>query len=135
MIFDAERDLDREEVVVEQVVEEVVEEDVVEKEVAEKSTPKAKGVAPKARSISISEPSESHRADIPKKNLNKGKGKMVEPEKPLKRKYQILLDKEEARRLQAIFDEEARMAKEEAEKEAQLVEDWDNMKAKIDIDF
>ncbi|GKC87474.1 putative ribonuclease H-like domain-containing protein [Tanacetum coccineum] len=64
-----------------------------------KNTSKAKGVAPKARSISISEPSESHRADIPKKNLDKGKGKMVEPEKPLKRKDQILLDEEEARRL------------------------------------
>ncbi|GJX67258.1 hypothetical protein Tco_0302985 [Tanacetum coccineum] len=100
MMFDDDKDLSGEEVVVEKV--------------AEKNTPKAKGVAPKARSISISEPSESHRADIPKKNLDKGKGKMVEPEKPLKRKDQILLD--------------------EAEKEAKLVEDWDNVKAKMDTD-
>ncbi|GJX32648.1 hypothetical protein Tco_0242503 [Tanacetum coccineum] len=156
-MFDAELDLVGEEIVVEEVRnEEVMVENVaekfVEKDVAEialnedeiilaqtfqklKNTPKAKGVTPKAKSISIREPSESHRAKIPKKNLDKGKGKMVEPEKPLKRKQQILLDEEEARRLQAIFDEEARLAKEEADKEAQLVEDWDNVKAKVDTDY
>ncbi|GJT37830.1 hypothetical protein Tco_0937695 [Tanacetum coccineum] len=148
MMFNAEIDLAGEEIVVEKVAKKVVEKEVVVEKVAEKdaekiaevslnedeitlaqtlqklkNTPKAKGVAPKARSISISEPSESHRAEIPKKNLDKGKGKLVEPEKPLKRKQQILLDEEEARRLQAIFDEEARMTKEEAEKEAKLVED------------
>ncbi|GJX06903.1 hypothetical protein Tco_0194835 [Tanacetum coccineum] len=82
-----------------------------------KNAPKAKGVAPKAKGISIKEPSESHKAELPKKNLDKGK------------------DEEEARRLQAIFDEEARLAKEEADKEAQLVEDWDNVKAKVDTDY
>ncbi|GKD50541.1 hypothetical protein Tco_1279517 [Tanacetum coccineum] len=148
MMFNAEIDLDGEEIVVEKVAEKAVKKEVVVEKVAEKdaekiaevslnedeitlaqtlqklkNTPKAKGVAPKARSISISEPGESHRAEIPKKNLDKGKGKLVEPEKPLKRKQQILLDEEEARRLQAIFDEEARMTKEEAKKEAKLVED------------
>ncbi|GKA33229.1 hypothetical protein Tco_0719596 [Tanacetum coccineum] len=124
-IFDAEKDLAGEEVVVEEVIaEEVVVEKVakkiVEEKVAEialnddeitlartlqklKNTPKAKGVASKVRSISIREPSESHRADIPKKNPDKRK--------------------------------EARMAKEEAEKEAKLVEDWDNVKAKMDTDY
>ncbi|GJW58941.1 hypothetical protein Tco_0105672 [Tanacetum coccineum] len=157
-MFDAELDLAGEEIVVEEVrneevmVEKVVEKsakNIIEEEVALnedeitlaqtlqklKNTPKAKGVAPKAKSISIREPSESHRAKIPKKNPDKGKGKMVEPEKPLKRKQQILLDEEEARRLQSIFDEEARLAKEEANKEAQLVEDWDNVKAKVDTDY
>ncbi|GJY85282.1 putative ribonuclease H-like domain-containing protein [Tanacetum coccineum] len=151
MMFDVDKDLSGEEVMVEKVAEKVVEKEVAEK-VAKvslnddeitlaqtlqklKSTPKAKGVAPKARSISINEPSESHRADIPKKNLDKGKGKMVEPEKPLKRKDQILLDEEEARRLQAIIDEEAMIAKEGAEKEAKLVEDWDNKKAKMDTHY
>ncbi|GKF12512.1 hypothetical protein Tco_0050438, partial [Tanacetum coccineum] len=117
------------EVMVEKVTEKEVAEKVVEKEVAEKvaevslnddeitlaqtlqklkSTPKAKGVAPKVKGFSINEPSEFHRADIPmKKNLDKGKAKMIEPKKPLKRKDQILLDEEEARRLQAIFGEEA----------------------------
>ncbi|GJU37659.1 hypothetical protein Tco_1186013 [Tanacetum coccineum] len=150
MLFDAEKYLSGEEV----ILEGVVTEKVAEKEVAEevnlnedeitlaqtlqklKSTPKAKGVAPKSKGVTISEPSDTHRADIPKQNnIDKGKAKMIESEKPLKRKDQILLDKEEARRLQEIFDEEARMAEEEAEKEAKLVEEWDNVKEKMDADY
>ncbi|GKG12027.1 hypothetical protein Tco_0346264, partial [Tanacetum coccineum] len=81
-----------EEVMVEKVAEKEVAEKVVEKEFAEKvaevslnddeiivaqtlqklkNTPKAKGVPPKVKGISINEPSEFHRADIPmKKNLD-----------------------------------------------------------------
>ncbi|GKF30458.1 hypothetical protein Tco_0100256 [Tanacetum coccineum] len=37
---------------------------------------------------------------------DKGKAKMVEPEKPLKKKYQIMFDKEVAQKLQAQLDAE-----------------------------
>ncbi|GJR30173.1 hypothetical protein Tco_1106405 [Tanacetum coccineum] len=43
---------------------------------------------------------------------DKGKAKMIEPEKPLKKKDQVLLDEQEAIKLQAQFDEEARIARE-----------------------
>ncbi|GKE52746.1 hypothetical protein Tco_1487902 [Tanacetum coccineum] len=151
MMFDAEKDLSGEEVVVEKVAEMVLEKEVAEEvnlneneitlaQILQKlkSTPKAKGVAPKSKGIFINEPSETHVSVIPKqKNLDKGKGKMDEIENPMKlsRKEQISFDEEEARRLQALFDEEARMVEEAAKKEAQLVEQWDNMKAKMDADY
>ncbi|GJW14793.1 hypothetical protein Tco_0018926 [Tanacetum coccineum] len=46
---------------------------------------------------------------------DKGKGIMVEPEKPLKKKDQISLDEQEAVRLQVAFDEEERLAREKDE--------------------
>ncbi|GKD84857.1 hypothetical protein Tco_1356011 [Tanacetum coccineum] len=45
---------------------------------------------------------------------DKGKEKMIEPEKPLKKKDQIKFDEEEALRLQAKFDEEDKLAREKA---------------------
>ncbi|GJZ95370.1 hypothetical protein Tco_0667704 [Tanacetum coccineum] len=42
---------------------------------------------------------------------DKGKGIIVEPEKPLKKKDQISFDEQEAIRLQAEFDEEERLAR------------------------
>ncbi|GJU30541.1 hypothetical protein Tco_1174130 [Tanacetum coccineum] len=64
-----------------------------------------------------------------------------EQEKPLKlsRKEHIRFDEQEARRLQAQFDKEARIANEEAQriKEANLalIEEWNNIQAKIDADY
>ncbi|GKG21015.1 hypothetical protein Tco_0380816, partial [Tanacetum coccineum] len=46
---------------------------------------------------------------------DKGKAKMIELEKPLKKKDQIKFDKEEALRLQAKFEEEDRLAREKAQ--------------------
>ncbi|GJW13220.1 hypothetical protein Tco_0017353 [Tanacetum coccineum] len=46
---------------------------------------------------------------------DKGKAKMIEPEKPLKKKDQIKFDEEEALRLQAKFNEEDRLAREKAQ--------------------
>ncbi|GKD19759.1 hypothetical protein Tco_1208917 [Tanacetum coccineum] len=61
---------------------------------------------------------------------------MVEPEKPLKKKDQIRLDEETTKRLQAEFDEEERLTKEEAQKieeaNISLIKEWDNIQAKID---
>ncbi|GJU81680.1 hypothetical protein Tco_1284045 [Tanacetum coccineum] len=61
---------------------------------------------PKARGVVVQEPSEfrtttssSQTSQLPQAK-DKGKGKMVEPEKPLKKKDQILVDKEIAQRLQ-----------------------------------
>ncbi|GKA56921.1 hypothetical protein Tco_0755993 [Tanacetum coccineum] len=51
------------------------------------------------------------------KGLDKGKGKMVEPEKPIKKKELIRLDEEIASKLQAEFDEEVRLAREKVEKD------------------
>ncbi|GJS87378.1 hypothetical protein Tco_0770014 [Tanacetum coccineum] len=76
------------------------------------TTPKVKGVVIRER-----EQGDTQRPVIPKqKTMDKGKGKMVETEKPVKlsRKEQISFDEKEARRLQALFDEEARIANEEA---------------------
>ncbi|GJU59779.1 hypothetical protein Tco_1237545 [Tanacetum coccineum] len=70
--------------------------------------------------------------------LDQGKGILVEPEKPLKMKDQIRLDEETALRLQAKFDEEGRIAREKAQKEEEaniaLIETWDDIQAKIDVD-
>ncbi|GKF83412.1 hypothetical protein Tco_0245068, partial [Tanacetum coccineum] len=59
--------------------------------------------------------------------------------KPLKKKDQIRLDEETAIRLQAEFDEEERLAKEEAEKiekaNIALINTWDEIQAKIDTDY
>ncbi|GKC81412.1 hypothetical protein Tco_1137129, partial [Tanacetum coccineum] len=46
---------------------------------------------------------------------DKGKGIMMEPKKPMKKKYQISFDEETALKLQAEFDKEARLAREKAE--------------------
>ncbi|GKB29852.1 hypothetical protein Tco_0869253 [Tanacetum coccineum] len=62
-----------------------------------------------------------------------------EPVKPLKKKDQISFDEEVALKLQAEFDEEERLAREKAEKEKEaniaLIEEWDDIQAKIDVDY
>ncbi|GJR77920.1 hypothetical protein Tco_0090285, partial [Tanacetum coccineum] len=69
---------------------------------------------------------------------DKGKGKMVEPEKPMKRKELIRLDEEIASKLQAEFNEEVRLAREKAKKEQEanvaLAKEWDDIQAKIEAD-
>ncbi|GJY50244.1 hypothetical protein Tco_0441091 [Tanacetum coccineum] len=72
---------------------------------------------------------------------DKGKGILIEPVKPMKKKDLIRLDEEVALKLQAEFDEEERLAREKAkreksekEKEANiaLIETSDDIQAKID---
>ncbi|GJU29129.1 hypothetical protein Tco_1172718 [Tanacetum coccineum] len=71
------------------------------------------------------------------KMRNKGKGKMVEQEKPLKKKDQIKFDEEIAQRLQAQMqaelEEEERLARERKE-DANIVE-WDDVQAMMDVDY
>ncbi|GJX49486.1 hypothetical protein Tco_0276331 [Tanacetum coccineum] len=69
---------------------------------------------------------------------DKGKEKMVEPEKPLKKKDHIMFDKEVAQKLQAQLDaeleeEEEKLAR-QREEDANIAE-WDNVQAMMDADF
>ncbi|GKC20843.1 putative ribonuclease H-like domain-containing protein, partial [Tanacetum coccineum] len=56
---------------------------------------------------------------------------LEEPEKPLKKKVQIMLDEKEDKRLQAEFDEGERLAREKDEANIVLTEEWDDIQAKI----
>ncbi|GJW14528.1 putative reverse transcriptase domain-containing protein [Tanacetum coccineum] len=75
-----------------------------------------KSAKPKAKGIVMQEPSESNpkiSSQQPSQvkgqgSKDKGKEKIIEPEKPLKKKDQVLFDEQEAIRLQAQFNEEAR---------------------------
>ncbi|GKE63992.1 hypothetical protein Tco_1518153, partial [Tanacetum coccineum] len=81
-----------------------------------------KSARPKTKGVVMQEPSESTPTislQLPSQvkgqgSKVKGKAKMIDPEKPLKKKEQIKFDEEEAFRLQAKFDEEDRHAKEKA---------------------
>ncbi|GKB91860.1 hypothetical protein Tco_0964132 [Tanacetum coccineum] len=68
---------------------------------------------------------------------DKGKGLLIEPVKPIKKKDQIRLDEEISLNLQARFDEEERLAREKDKKEKEaniaLIETWDDIHAKIDL--
>nr|GEW39680.1 hypothetical protein [Tanacetum cinerariifolium] len=61
-----------------------------------------------------------------------------EPMKP-KKKDQIRIDEETAKRLQDEFDEEKRLARERAQKKPEaniaFIEEWDDVQAKIDVDY
>ncbi|GJY27709.1 hypothetical protein Tco_0403476 [Tanacetum coccineum] len=62
----------------------------------------------------------------------------IEPVKPMKKKDQISFDENLALNLQAEFNEEERLARKKAEKEHEaniaLIETWDDIQAKIDVD-
>nr|GEU39865.1 hypothetical protein [Tanacetum cinerariifolium] len=68
---------------------------------------------------------------------DKGKGKIVEPKKPLKKKDHTEFDKEVAQRLQAQLqaelEEEERMARQK-EEDANIAE-WDDVQAMMDADY
>ncbi|GJY05603.1 hypothetical protein Tco_0371543 [Tanacetum coccineum] len=98
---------------------------------------------PKARGVVVQEPSEfrtttssSQPSQLPQAK-DKGKANMIEPEKPLKKKDQILIDEEIAQKLQAQLnaelEEEEKLAK-QREEDANIAE-WDNVQAMIDADY
>ncbi|GJX22415.1 hypothetical protein Tco_0226860 [Tanacetum coccineum] len=72
------------------------------------------------------------------KPKDKGKGILIEPVEPMKKKDLIRLDEETTLKLQAEFDEKERLAREKAKKEKEaniaLIETWDDIHAKIDVD-
>nr|GEY62565.1 hypothetical protein [Tanacetum cinerariifolium] len=63
---------------------------------------------------------------------NKGKAKMIEPEVPIKRKEQMRIDEEYARKLKAEEQEAARLSRAQQDEEAN--NSWDNMQAMMDVD-
>nr|GEX52857.1 hypothetical protein [Tanacetum cinerariifolium] len=72
------------------------------------------------------------------KPKDKGKAKMIEPEKPLKKKDQIALNEDVARKLEAkmkdVTEEEERVAREKDEANRDVIEEWDDVHAIIDAD-
>ncbi|GJW18410.1 hypothetical protein Tco_0025846 [Tanacetum coccineum] len=118
-MFDMDADLQGDEVIVDEaqrIVEEI------------KSAAKHK-----EKGISIVEPSEATTTTTQTVQFlakDKGKAILVEPERPMKRKDQILADEELAQRLFA--EEKAQLEKEE--NDAKLIANWDNVQATIDAD-
>ncbi|GJZ38196.1 putative ribonuclease H-like domain-containing protein [Tanacetum coccineum] len=99
---------------------------------------------PNVRGVVVQEPCEftitttlpSQPSQLPQVK-DKGKAKMVEPGKPLKKKDQIMHDQKVALNLQAQFDaeleEEEKLAK-QREEDANIAE-WDNIQAMMDADY
>nr|GEW73293.1 ribonuclease H-like domain-containing protein [Tanacetum cinerariifolium]GEW80605.1 ribonuclease H-like domain-containing protein [Tanacetum cinerariifolium] len=88
-----------------------------------------KAAKPKAKGVTIQDPTE-FRTTSPSQPLQtkeKGKGIMVEPKKPLKKKDQIKLDEEVARKLEAKMkakmDEEERIAREKNEANRAMIKE------------
>ncbi|GJU84113.1 hypothetical protein Tco_1291659 [Tanacetum coccineum] len=114
---------------------------VVESEVTDKA--ELKSARPKTKGVVMQEPNESTPTislQLPSQvkgqgSKDKGKAKMIEPEKPLKKKDHIKFDEEEALRLQAKFDEEDRLAREKAQQVEEANIAWDDIQAKIDADY
>ncbi|GKA61151.1 hypothetical protein Tco_0760558 [Tanacetum coccineum] len=97
-----------------------------------------KSTKPKEKGVVIQELGESTTTISSQQSQDKGKGILIEPVKPMKKKDLIRLDEEVALKLQAEFDEEERLAREKAKKEKEaniaLIETWDDIQAKIDVD-
>ncbi|GJW16120.1 hypothetical protein Tco_0020253 [Tanacetum coccineum] len=94
---------------------------VVVQEPVQSTTTTAPSTIPKAKSITFRDPGESITrttlTPIPSNIKDKGKAKMIELEKPLKKTKQIRLDEELAFKLQAKEEEQERLAREKAEKQ------------------
>ncbi|GJY38922.1 ribonuclease H-like domain-containing protein [Tanacetum coccineum] len=95
-----------------------------------------KSVKPKVKSNVVEELSVPVSAASTKAKVqDKGKEKMIEPKKPLKKKDQSSFDKQEAIRLQAEFEEEERLAREKDEANVTLIKEWDDIQAKVNADY
>nr|GEY17204.1 hypothetical protein [Tanacetum cinerariifolium] len=101
---------------------------------------------PKVRGILVQEQEELDKSTtttttttIPKQqSQDKGKATIIEEPMKTKKKHQIRLDEEVAKRLQAEFDVEERLARERAQKKeanVALIETWDDVQAKTDDDY
>ncbi|GJW18923.1 hypothetical protein Tco_0026359 [Tanacetum coccineum] len=101
-----------------------------------------KSTKPKVKGIVFQEPSTTTTITTTissqLSSQDKGKGIMMEPKKPMKKKDQISFDEETALKLQAEFDEEARLAREKAQQEQEaniaFTEEWDDIQDKIEAD-
>ncbi|GJU23917.1 hypothetical protein Tco_1157259 [Tanacetum coccineum] len=93
---------------------------------------------PKDRGVVVQELSESivSQETQPSSSNDKGKGIMIEPEVPLKRKDQIALDEQIARDIQAklnaeLIEEQKLARKQEEEANIALIESWENTISKL----
>ncbi|GJX12347.1 hypothetical protein Tco_0204105 [Tanacetum coccineum] len=100
--------------------------------------PKAKGIVfhDQEEQVSVSKPTVSVTQPSVK---DKGKGIMIEPEVPLKRKDQVALDEQMARDVQAqleaeIIEEERLERQKQKEANIALIESWENTQAMIEAD-
>ncbi|GJR09680.1 putative ribonuclease H-like domain-containing protein [Tanacetum coccineum] len=98
-------------------------------------------IRPKARGVVVQELSEFRvpQETQPSSSKDKGKGIMIEPKVPLKRKDQIALDEQTARDIQAKLDaeliEEQKLArKQEEEANIEFIESWENTQAMMEDD-
>nr|GEX72229.1 hypothetical protein [Tanacetum cinerariifolium] len=108
------------------------------------TTVTAISIRPKEKGIIMQEPSETPSpkpivsSQQPSQPKDKGKAKMVEPVRPLKRKEQIMLDEEVARKLEAQMkakmEEEERITREKDKANIVVIEEWDDVKATINAD-
>ncbi|GJU44955.1 hypothetical protein Tco_1202221 [Tanacetum coccineum] len=103
---------------------------------------KIKAAKPKVRGVMIQEPSEFTITTpaASKPSQDKGKAKIIKPQKPLKKKDQIMYDQEAAlnlqAQLQAELEEEERLARQkEEEANIALIESWDNTQAMMDAHY
>nr|GEW95374.1 copia protein [Tanacetum cinerariifolium] len=91
----------------------------------------------RAKSIVFYKQVQAHKPSI-SSSKDKCKVKMIEPEKPLKKKDQIALDEEVARKLEAEMraemEEEERIAREKDKANRAVIEEWDDVQATIDVD-
>nr|GEV95322.1 hypothetical protein [Tanacetum cinerariifolium] len=119
-MFDAEKDLQGEEVIVEQ--EFVSHKETIDKIILAKALKALKNSKPKIRGILIREHKELSESRTTtttiysKKSQDKGKGILVEEHVKLKKKDQILLDEEVAKKLQDEINKEERLAGKRAQK-------------------
>ncbi|GKC32222.1 hypothetical protein Tco_1039516, partial [Tanacetum coccineum] len=107
------------------------------------TTVTAASTRPKAKGLVIHEEEQATTPKVSSQQPSRvyvqdeGKGKMVEPKKPTKRKDQIMHDEEVAQKLQAQLqaelEEEDRLVR-QREEEANIVS-WDNMQVMIDADY
>ncbi|GJU10185.1 hypothetical protein Tco_1132581 [Tanacetum coccineum] len=96
---------------------------------------------PKDRGVVVQEPSEFRvpQETQPSSSKDKGKGIMIEPKVPLKRKDQIALDEQIARDIQAklnveLLEEQKLARKQEEEANIALIESWENTQAMMEAD-
>nr|GEU96494.1 hypothetical protein [Tanacetum cinerariifolium] len=145
-IFDADRDLQGEEVVARQEKEVLLKEtqyiqNIIKKVIKDITTADIEETVSTAAQITtVVSDDELTMAqalvEIKKsKSKDKGKGIMVKEPLKMKKKDQISFDEQEARRLQDEFDEQDKLT----EEKAQLIEDenlaWDNVQAMTDTDY
>nr|GEW09468.1 hypothetical protein [Tanacetum cinerariifolium]GEW16269.1 hypothetical protein [Tanacetum cinerariifolium] len=115
-----------------------VEKEVVDKEVSVAGEVNAASIAV-AVSATITIKTDEITLAQALKSQDKGKAIMIEELVKIKKKVQLMLNEEATLKLQAEFNEKERVAREKAKKELEanitLIEEYDNIQAKIDVDY